>query len=86
MAGEPKGSPLRKKASYREQQELLALPGRIEKLEVEQQQLHAAVAAPDFYREPAETIARTLARLGTIDQELLDALARWDELDSLTKR
>jgi len=86
VAGEPKGSPLRKKASYREQQELLALPGRIEKLEVEQQQLHAAVAAPDFYREPAETIARTLARLGTIDQELLDALARWDELDSLTKR
>ncbi|HEV8398046.1 MAG TPA: ATP-binding cassette domain-containing protein [Vicinamibacterales bacterium] len=80
------GSPLRKKASYKEQQELLALPGRIEKLELEQQQLHAAVAAPAFYKEPAETIARTLARLDAIDQELLDALARWDELDSLTKR
>ena len=75
-----------RKASYREQQELLALPGRIESLESEQQQLNAAVAAPAFYKEPAETIARTLARLEAIEQELLDALARWDELDSLSKR
>jgi ATP-binding cassette subfamily F protein uup len=93
--GEPKGSPPRKnagqssgprKASYKEQQELLALPGRIESLEAEQQRLQAAVASPDFYKEPADVISRTLARLETIDQELLDAMARWDELDSLTKR
>ncbi len=44
------------------------------------------MAAPAFYKEPAETIARTLARLEAIEQELLDALARWDELDSLSKR
>jgi ATP-binding cassette subfamily F protein uup len=91
-AGGPKGPPLRKpaagprKASYKEQQELLALPGRIENLEAEQQGLQAAVASPDFYKEPADTIARTLARLDAIDQELLDAMARWDELDSLSKR
>jgi ATP-binding cassette subfamily F protein uup len=85
-AGEPTGSPLRKKASYKEQQELLTLPGRIEQLEFEQQQLRAAVAAPHFYKEPAGTIAHTLARLDAIEQELLDTLARWDELDSLTKR
>ena len=75
-----------RKASYREQQELLALPGRIESMESAQQQLNAAVAAPAFYKEPAETIGRTLARLEAIEQELLDALARWDELDSLSKR
>jgi ATP-binding cassette subfamily F protein uup len=90
--GEPEGSPLRKpaagprKASYKEQQELLALPGRIESLEAEQQRLQEAVASPDFYKEPADTIARTLARLETIEQELLDVLARWDELDSRVKR
>jgi ATP-binding cassette subfamily F protein uup len=88
--GEPTGSPLRtsgpRKASYKEQQELLALPGRIERLEAEQQRLQDAVASPAFYKEPADTIARTLARLETIEQELLDVLARWDELDSLTKR
>jgi ATP-binding cassette subfamily F protein uup len=85
-AGEPKGSPLRKKASYKEQQELLALPARIESLEAEQQRLQEAVASSDFYKEPADTIARTLARLETIEQELLDVLARWDELDSRVKR
>jgi ATP-binding cassette subfamily F protein uup len=82
----PVPPPSPRKASYREQQELLALPGRIETLESEQQRLNAAVASPDFYKEPAETIAATLARLAAIEQELLDALARWDELDSLTKR
>jgi ATP-binding cassette subfamily F protein uup len=71
-----------RKASYREQQELLALPGRIERLEAEQQRLLAAVASPDFYKEPAGTIEATLARVQTIEQELLDAMARWDELDS----
>ena len=72
-----------RKASHREQQELLALPGRIERLEAEQQRLQDAVASPDFYKEPSDAIARTLARLETIEQELLDVLARWDELDSL---
>ena len=86
-AGSPSDPPpASRKASYREQQELLALPGRIETLESERQRLNAAVASADFYKEPAETIAATLARLEAIEQELLDALARWDELDSLTKR
>ena len=44
------------------------------------------MASPAFYKEPADTITRTLTRLETIEQELLDVLARWDELDSLTKR
>jgi len=69
-----------------EEQELLALPGRIESLEAEQQRLQAAVASPDFYKEPADAIARTLSRLEAIEQELLEVLSRWDELDSLTKR
>jgi len=51
-------------------------------MEQEQQQLNTAVAAPAFYKESAETIHQTLARLETLQQELLDAYARWDELDS----
>ena len=92
-ADRPQGPPLRKpagsgprKTSYREQQELLALPGRIERLEAEQEALRAAVAGPRFDKEPAATIAATMARLVAVDQELLEALARWDDLDSLTKR
>jgi ABC transport system ATP-binding/permease protein len=75
-----------RKASYKEQQELLALPRRIESLEAEQQQLNDAVASPDFYKAGAETIARTLARVEAVERELLDAMERWDELDSITKR
>ena len=70
------------KPSYREQRELEQLPGRIAEMEVEQQQLNAAVADPGFYRETAETIHRTLARLETLEQAVLDAYAQWDELDS----
>jgi ABC transport system ATP-binding/permease protein len=75
-----------KKVGYREQQELLALPGRIEALESEQQRLSATMAAPDFYKESGDAIAGTMARLEAIERELLDAYARWDELDSRTKR
>jgi ATP-binding cassette subfamily F protein uup len=72
----------RKKLSFREQQELQALPGRIEELEREQRRLTAAVANPDFYKESREEIERTLARLGALQSALATAYARWDELDS----
>jgi ABC transport system ATP-binding/permease protein len=73
---------LNRKLSYREQRELEELPGRIGAMEREQEQLTAAVAAPGFYKETAEAIHRTLARVAALEQELLDVYARWDELDS----
>jgi ATP-binding cassette subfamily F protein uup len=77
----PGASPARK-LSYREQRELGELPARIETLEAEQEHLQGAVSRPDFYREPADAIHGTLARLDTLQQAILDAYARWDELDS----
>ena len=73
------------KLSFKEQKELEKLPARIEGLEAEQQQLNDAVAAPGFYKEGAEQIHQTLARLEQIQEALLDAYARWDELDSRSK-
>jgi ABC transport system ATP-binding/permease protein len=73
------------KLSYKEQQELERLPLRIEAMEGEQETLNALVASPDFYKEGAETIHRTLARVEELQQALLDAYARWDELDSRSK-
>jgi ABC transport system ATP-binding/permease protein len=75
-------APARKRLSYMEQREFDALPARIETLEAEQQALHAAVAAPDFYKEPAGAIRQSLARLEELQAALLAAYARWDELDS----
>ena len=82
LSSPPPPSAARKKPSFKEQQELDRLPKRIDEMELEQQRLNAAVASPGFYKETAETIHQTLARLDELQQELLDAYARWDELDS----
>ena len=46
--------------------------------------LNARVTTPAFYSEPPEAIHAALARVETIQAELLDVFARWDELDSRT--
>jgi ATP-binding cassette subfamily F protein uup len=74
--------PAAKKLTYRERQELHDLPARIDALEAEQQALNATVAGPDFYKESADAIRQTLARLASRHEELLQAYARWNELDS----
>jgi ATP-binding cassette subfamily F protein uup len=74
-----------RKLSYKEQREFADLPARIEALEAEQVALNARVVEPAFYREPAATIDRTLARLTELQQALTKAYARWDELDSRAK-
>jgi ATP-binding cassette subfamily F protein uup len=71
-----------RKLSYKEQRELASLPQRIEVLESEHTELQAATASADFYKTGSESIARTLARAGEVEQALLVAYARWDELDS----
>ncbi|HUR33452.1 MAG TPA: ATP-binding cassette domain-containing protein [Vicinamibacterales bacterium] len=78
----PRAATTLKKLSYKEQRELETLPHRIEALESELGQLQASIAAPDFYKERAEGIASSLARAGEVEQALLDAYARWDELDA----
>jgi ATP-binding cassette subfamily F protein uup len=82
----PRAEQPRTKLSYREQQELAQLPARIELLENEQAQLNAVIVSPDFYKEGADAIARTLARVDELHESLLAAIARWDELDSRTTR
>jgi ATP-binding cassette subfamily F protein uup len=70
------------KLTYRERLELDGLPAQIEALEAEQAQIEATAGGADFYREPASSIAATLARLDAVRTELDAAYRRWDELDS----
>jgi ATP-binding cassette subfamily F protein uup len=72
----------RKKLSYKEQREFEQLPDKIHALEAEQAQLQAKIAGADFYREPAAVISQTLARADEVQDALLVAMERWDELDS----
>ena len=71
------------KRTFKEEREYAELPERIAALEREQQQLHTAIHEPDFYKKPQAEIHAALTRVTAIDEELLAALARWDELDSI---
>jgi ATP-binding cassette subfamily F protein uup len=72
----------RKRLSYKEQRELEALPARIEALEAEQRALGQKIAGPDFYKEAAEVIKASLARVDELQRELAAVYARWDALES----
>jgi len=80
--GAAAGAVARKKLSYNEQRELAQLPDAIARLAAEQHALAAAVASPDFYKQPAPDIAASLARLDAIGEKLLETYARWGELAS----
>ena len=82
QAGKPAG---RARATYREQQELEQLPDRIEALEVEQRDLAARVAGAEFYKEPGEAIKTALERLNALEAEILEAYARWNELEGRSR-
>ena len=71
----------RKKLSFKEQQELAALPAQIDTLEREIAERHVAMASPDFYRQPGDVLAREQARLDEAQQRLAAAFARWEVLD-----
>jgi ATP-binding cassette subfamily F protein uup len=71
-----------RKLSYKEQRELEALPERIESLEAERSQLHAAVNDVEFYKQPGEKIAATMARLEALTTEIEDSYTRWQALEA----
>lgn len=78
----PEREKSRKKPGYREQQELSALPQRIENLEHRQTELTNVVSEGDFYRQDQETVASTLRELDRISRELDECYRRWEELES----
>jgi ATP-binding cassette subfamily F protein uup len=75
-----------RKLTFREGKELEALPGRIELLEQEQKELYRQLADPEFYRGGGERIAPAKIRVDTLQQELDEAYAKWEELESVHHR
>ncbi|KOR32833.1 ABC transporter ATPase [Achromatium sp. WMS3] len=70
-----------RKLSFKEQQELTALPTTIEQLESEQLTLQTNLAQPDFYRQESGIISATHQRLKQLEDELQEAYARWEYLE-----
>ncbi len=78
----PEAPPVRRRLSYREQQELASLPDRIEALEGERATILARMGEPDYYRRPAAELAGDTARLQAIDGGIHEAMERWAELEA----
>ena len=72
-----------RKLTFKEGKELEALPSRIEALEQEQKELYGRMADPEFYREAQDKIGPARQRLDTLQKELDEAYARWEELASI---
>ncbi|MBF0461212.1 MAG: ATP-binding cassette domain-containing protein [Magnetococcales bacterium] len=82
-AGEERVRVRKKRLSFKEQQELVALPGQIETWEQEQAEWHQVVADPAFYRRGSEAVVAATTRLETLEQMLAQAYARWESLEAL---
>ncbi|KIG11094.1 ATP-binding cassette domain-containing protein [Caballeronia concitans] len=70
------------KLSFKEQRELEALPGRIAELEEEQKRIGAQLEDGSIFAKDAKEGARLSERHAAIEEELLVALERWEELEA----
>jgi ATP-binding cassette subfamily F protein uup len=71
----------KQKRSFKEQRELDSLPALIESLEAEIATLHAAMAGPDYFRQPGDVLAGDQARLRDCESRLAEAFSRWEVLE-----
>lgn len=71
------------KLSYKDQRALEQLPGEIEALEQEQTELAEKLADGSWFVTDADAATKASQRLAEIDEELLEKLERWDELENL---
>jgi ATP-binding cassette subfamily F protein uup len=69
------------KRSFKEQRELESLPGIIDGLEQDIAKLHVAMAAPDYFRQSGDILARDQSRLRDLEDKLRTAFARWEALE-----
>jgi ATP-binding cassette subfamily F protein uup len=71
-----------RKLGYKEQRELDALPARIDALEAEQKTLAEQLGDPDLYVREPQRATQMHERVAQIEEELMEALERWEALSS----
>ena len=74
-------SPRPARLSFRERREIEELPERIEGIEAQIEALHARLADPAFYREPAAVIVGARRNLAELEGELERSFERWHDLE-----
>jgi ATP-binding cassette subfamily F protein uup len=80
-AADPTSPAGKVRLSYKEQQELAALPAKLEQLEAEIGKLHQAMATPEFYKRPGPAVARDATVLQQLEEQLAAAFQRWETLE-----
>jgi len=80
VAAERKAKPTSTKLTYKETLELAGLPGNIESMEGKLAELHDAMARPNYYQQPGETIAADQGQVKELEESLKNAYERWAEL------
>ena len=81
IVGAPKPIP-QPKLSKKEVDELEALLGKIEALEQEQSSINGILSDAETYQDSPDKIVKLQVRLASIEKEVLNYLARWDELET----
>jgi len=70
------------KLSKNEADELEVLLGKIEALEQEQSSINGILSDAEIYQDSPDKIVKLQVRLASIEKEVLNYLARWDELET----
>ncbi|MFY8083408.1 MAG: ATP-binding cassette domain-containing protein [Rubrivivax sp.] len=78
--GAPAAATPSRKLGYKEQRELEALPARIEALEAEQRSIDTELADGLLFARHPQRGAELAARHAQIEDELMQALERWEQL------
>jgi ATP-binding cassette subfamily F protein uup len=76
-----KSQNVKTKLSYKEQIELEKLPDQIDALEKEQATINTQLSDQETYKDP-DKVKHLQAQLKKLDQLLLNAISRWEELES----
>jgi ATP-binding cassette subfamily F protein uup len=76
----------RRKLNFNEQNELAALPGKIEAMEREQQELYKSMADPLLYQKSGKRVAIIKKRLDELEKDLPDAYTKWQDLEGRNEK
>jgi len=74
-----------RKLSYKEQRELEELPGLIAALEAEQQAISEKLADAELYRRQPDEARKLNQRYAQIDEQLMESLEKWEEIEARSK-
>ena len=79
----PGSSGRKRKLSFKEQQELEGIEGRIHEMEAEIKRIEALFATPNFHRDHGPKTQELTDELNGLKAKIPTLFTRWEELDAI---